>query len=271
MDSGVAATFNRQLPERLHSLQRLSGLPVVFGGSTAATPAGHRLTISRLVGTLGSSLGGLEVAPGRGLGGAVLQQGTAQRVNDYAGTAKITHDYDDIVVSEERLTSVLAVPVVVGGTVHGVLYGAARDGRPIGDRAMRTAHVVAAQWQRTLEAPPLPPEVTGSPSATALDELADVIRRTDDAALRSRLLRIHSSLSGRPDASLEVRAAGLRLAPREIDALRLVDVGATNVEIAVELRLSPETVKAYLRTAMRKLGVRNRTAAVHAARASGLL
>ena len=79
MDIGVAATFDRQLPERLHSLQRLSGLPVVFGGSAAATPAGHRLTISRLVGTLGSSLGGLQVAPGRGLGGAVLQQGTAQR------------------------------------------------------------------------------------------------------------------------------------------------------------------------------------------------
>jgi LuxR family transcriptional regulator, regulator of acetate metabolism len=35
--------------------------------------------------------------------------------------------------------------------------------------------------------------------------------------------------------------------------------------------LSPETVKAYLRNAMRKLDVRNRTAAVHAARLAGVL
>jgi LuxR family transcriptional regulator, regulator of acetate metabolism len=31
-----------------------------------------------------------------------------------------------------------------------------------------------------------------------------------------------------------------------------VDVGASNLEIAVRLGLSPETVKAYLRSAMRK-------------------
>jgi DNA-binding CsgD family transcriptional regulator len=61
------------------------------------------------------------------------------------------------------------------------------------------------------------------------------------------------------------------LAPRELDALRLVAVGASNVEIAAQLGLSPETVKAYLRTAMRKLDVHNRTAAVHAARLAGIL
>ncbi|MHA6779787.1 LuxR C-terminal-related transcriptional regulator [Pseudonocardia saturnea] len=35
--------------------------------------------------------------------------------------------------------------------------------------------------------------------------------------------------------------------------------------------MSAQTVKAYLRTAMRKLDVHNRTAAVHAARVAGLL
>ncbi|HJQ47041.1 MAG TPA: helix-turn-helix transcriptional regulator [Amycolatopsis sp.] len=61
------------------------------------------------------------------------------------------------------------------------------------------------------------------------------------------------------------------LASREIDALRRVAVGASNVEIAARLGLSPETVKAYLRTAMRKLDVHNRTAAAHAAREAGAL
>lgn len=52
---------------------------------------------------------------------------------------------------------------------------------------------------------------------------------------------------------------------------RLAAVGASNREIAAELGLSAETVKAYLRGAMRKLGVHNRTAAVHAARSTGAL
>jgi LuxR family transcriptional regulator, regulator of acetate metabolism len=45
-------------------------------------------------------------------------------------------------------------------------------------------------------------------------------------------------------------------------ALRLVAVGAGNREIAARLGPSPETVEAYLRSASRRLGVHNRTAAV---------
>ena len=40
---------------------------------------------------------------------------------------------------------------------------------------------------------------------------------------------------------------------------------------SAQLGLSPETVKAYPRKAMRKLYVRNRTAAVHAARFACIL
>jgi DNA-binding CsgD family transcriptional regulator len=65
--------------------------------------------------------------------------------------------------------------------------------------------------------------------------------------------------------STGVPAPGV-LAPRERDVLRIAAVGASNVEIAAELGLSPQTVKAYMRAAMRKLGVHNRTAALHAAR-----
>ncbi|NMI01934.1 hypothetical protein HF526_32245, partial [Pseudonocardia sp. K10HN5] len=42
---------------------------------------------------------------------------------------------DRIVVGREKLTSIFAVPVVVRGTVHAVLYGAVRDTQPIGVRA----------------------------------------------------------------------------------------------------------------------------------------
>jgi DNA-binding CsgD family transcriptional regulator len=272
MDDGVVAAMNRSLPERLTALQRVSGVPVVFGGSTRPTPLGQQLTITRLAGTLGTSLRGLQVPPGRGMGGAVLRHGIACRVNDYATADMITHDYDDIVVRDERLTSIFAVPVIVRGAVRGVLYGAVRGHQPIGDRTMRAAAVVAGQLQRELERLPTDGVIPRLRYTMILEELADVIGQTRDDALRSRLVRIHQQLNDQSlgDSAASPRAA-LRLSRRETEVLRLVAVGASNLEIAGELGLSLETVKSYLQTAMRRLGARNRAAAVHAAQQSDLL
>jgi DNA-binding CsgD family transcriptional regulator len=272
-DVVVRAALDRMLPERLQRLQRVSGVPVVFGGSTRPGAAGQELVLSRLIGTLGSSLRGLAVRPGRGLGGTVLQQGAPCRVNDYASTTTITHDYDSMVVGQERLTSIFAVPVRAHGAVRGVLYGAVRDRNPIGDRAVRNACVAAAQLERELEALPLaPPDAGPVPDPAALAELAAIIRGVPAGDLHDRLARVHRALGGGPLTPPEPDAApGPALAPRELDVLRLVAVGGSNVEIAAELGLSPQTVKAYLRTAMRKLGVHKRTAAVHVARRQNLL
>lgn len=263
-DVQVAGWIDRLLPERLSWLARSSGIPVVFGGGTSATP--HRLVIGRLRGTFGSGLHGLEVGQGTGLGGRVLRDRVAHRVNDYARTTDITHEYDAIVVFQERLTSVYALPIKVGGAVRGVIYGAVRDHRPLGDRALRTAEVVAAQLSRDVENRLRPDPELREPDP--LNELAALIEETGDAALRARLSRIHDRLGGsrNPVASSE-----RSLAPREIEALRLVEIGASNVEIAARMGLSPQTVKTYLRNATRKLAVRNRTAAVHEARLAGLL
>jgi DNA-binding CsgD family transcriptional regulator len=267
--AAVSAAIDKLLPERLRKVQRLSGMPVVFGGIAGRTPRGSQLVLGRLVGTFGDSLHGLVVQSGYGLGGAVLRHGQPRRVDDYASTTTITHHYDRMVVEEERITSIVAVPVLMGGAVHGVLYGAVRDERPIGDRAVRDTIVVARQLQRDLEALLHPPsEQAPRSSAAALLDLAQIISETPEAALRTRLLRIHRDLGGRSAAP---STEGCALTPREVEALRLVAVGASNVEIAADLGLSPETVKAYLRAAMRKLGVRNRTAAVHAARLAGVL
>ncbi|WP_051133500.1 helix-turn-helix domain-containing protein [Nocardia paucivorans] len=258
-DVAVQTWVDRLLPERLHRLAKLSGAPVVFGGTTSSDA--RRLVIGRLVGTYGTGLHGLPVRIGTGLGGGVLRDRVPRRVDDYARTADITHEYDPIVVQQERLTSVFAVPVLVRGAVRAVLYGAVRDHRPIGDRALRTAEIVADQLRRDIE-----DKVRPEPD-DPLTELAAVIAETDDPVLRDRLDRIHRRLGGAP----VVPANGTTLAPREIEALRLVAVGASNMEIAARLGLSPQTVKTYLRSAMRKLAVHNRTAAVHAARVAGLL
>ena len=54
---------------------------------------------------------------------------------------------------------------------------------------------------------------------------------------------------------------GDRLTPREIEVLRLVIAGLTNKKVAEQLRLSPRTVDAHLRSIYGKLGVNTRSAA----------
>ncbi|MGW5373690.1 response regulator transcription factor, partial [Streptomyces sp. NPDC004011] len=89
--------------------------------------------------------------------------------------------------------------------------------------------------------------------------------RITDPQLRAELLAACGLLTApRP-------AGGASLAPRELDVLSWVAAGATNAAVAERLGLRPETVKGYLRSAMRKLGAHTRGEAVTAARRAGLL
>src|SRR3546814_10568 len=144
----VTASIERLLPERLQRLRRLTALPVAFGGVTRDTTAGRSLVLTRLAGTTGAGLQGLTVAPHLGLGGRVLDSATPQRVEHYASTVHITHDFDHSVVDQEKLTAVAAVPIVVRGRVQGVLYGAVRGDHPLGDRIMRLAEIVRSEERR---------------------------------------------------------------------------------------------------------------------------
>jgi LuxR family transcriptional regulator, regulator of acetate metabolism len=264
----VQQIIDELLPDRLERLRKSTGVPVVLGGAALhGREGGAQLVLDRLVGTQGDSLRGLVVQSGKGLGGCVLRLRTPLRVQDYATTMAITHDYVQV-VREERLTSVFAVPVLIRGEVRSVLYGAVRGRRPIDDRTLRAAVAVAAQFQRDVEERlRRGPDAPDRRFRDALSELAAVIRETGDPGLRARLVGIQSLLVG---ASVRTEVIQ-RLAPREIDVLRLVEVGARNRQIAAQLGLSLETVKAYLRSAMRKLEVHTRTAAAHRARVHGML
>jgi DNA-binding NarL/FixJ family response regulator len=66
-------------------------------------------------------------------------------------------------------------------------------------------------------------------------------------------------------------AAGPALTEREQEVLAGVATGATNREIALQLHLSPHTVKEHTSTLYRKLEVRNRAEAVQVAQRLGLL
>jgi two-component system response regulator DevR len=74
------------------------------------------------------------------------------------------------------------------------------------------------------------------------------------------------SLTGQPG----IPPVGI-LEDRELEVVRLVARGATNPQVARDLYVSESTVKHRLRTAMRKLGARDRTELVYRASAQGLL
>jgi DNA-binding NarL/FixJ family response regulator len=81
---------------------------------------------------------------------------------------------------------------------------------------------------------------------------------------------VHSACAGTLDdspvtiaAEHETRLGDLAgLSPRETDVLRLVTLGRSNHEIAEELVLSVNSIKTYIRSAYRKIGVSHRAQAV---------
>jgi two-component system, NarL family, nitrate/nitrite response regulator NarL len=67
------------------------------------------------------------------------------------------------------------------------------------------------------------------------------------------------------NAAGAARASGVALTPRELEILRRLVAGLPNKAIANELDLAEVTVKLHVRRVLKKLGVRNRAAAVTAA------
>ena len=266
--------------------RRRTGVRVAFGGQVDDGALG----LTEFAGTHSDSMLGLRVVPGRGLGGYVLAHQRPYAVDDYVPAATITHDYDSPVV-REGLRAIAAAPVSVQGGVRGVLYAAVGDAAPLGDRttgalmdaARRLAGEIAVRdeverrlrlMETAAQAPPPPP----SPGADALRdlhaELRGIAHEIEDTTLRDRLRHacdrfLRAGVTGapgpgsdnghgdgrRPDGGGRSPVAPVpRLSPRELDVLSYVALGCTNAEAAGRLCLEAETVKAYLRSATRKLG-----------------
>lgn len=99
-------------------------------------------------------------------------------------------------------------------------------------------------------------------------ELRHIAQKVLDEDLRGRLIDAAERLAR---SSAVHSAPGPRLSPWELDVLAQVALGCNNAEVGRRLSLLPETVKSYLRSAMRKLGAGTRFEAVVAARRQGLL
>ncbi|WP_333755930.1 LuxR C-terminal-related transcriptional regulator, partial [Streptomyces sp. IBSBF 3352] len=117
--------------------------------------------------------------------------------------------------------------------------------------------------------PPGPPPPEGGAAWEQVREAHAALRalapRIGDPALRAELLDAAGLLA------VGSGPRAVQLAPREVDVLTCVAAGATNAAAAGRLGLRAETVKGYLRSAMRKLGAHTRGEAVVAARRAGLL
>ncbi|WP_037780200.1 helix-turn-helix transcriptional regulator [Streptomyces sp. HGB0020] len=264
-----------EIRSALARLRRTTRLPVAFGG--LVDPGRQQVRISELSGTATLALSGLPVSSGNGLGGRAVALARPCAVTDYSSSRQISHEYD-IPVATEGLRSILAVPVVVRRRVRGVLYGALRTAEPLGDRTLDAAMEAARDVEQALavgdEARSLAAAAQAGPAATgaaweqvreAHAALRALAPRIADPALRAELLDACELLT--PEAP----GGAVRLAPRELDVLACVAAGATNSAASQRLGLRPETVKSYLRSAMRKLGAHTRGEAVATARRTGLL
>ncbi|MEV8528976.1 LuxR C-terminal-related transcriptional regulator [Streptomyces sp. NPDC052000] len=262
-------------------MRRATGLPVAFGGLLAGP---RQFRIAELSGTATAALRGLVISAGSGLGGKSVALARPCAVTNYRESRHISHEYD-AVVAAEGLRSVVAVPVVVGRRVRGVLYAALREALPIGDRLFGAAVDAARDVEQALAVRDEAERLLATAGKRAADaagsgagaweevrqahgELRALAPRVADPELRAALLGVCGRLAG---AAGPPAARPVALTPRELDVLACVASGTTNAAAGERLGLRPETVKGYLRSAMRKLGAHTRLEAVVAARRAGLL
>ena len=76
---------------------------------------------------------GLRIEPGKSLGGQVLRTGRPWRTDDYATDTRVSKEYVEGARAEGHL-AVLAVPILIGARVEGVLYASNHSAHPFTDR-----------------------------------------------------------------------------------------------------------------------------------------
>lgn len=273
------------LRSALRSLARQSGVPVLYGGLVES----NALTITELLGTSTDSLRKLFVQAGEGVGGSAFERAQPTIVRDYVRSSHISHHHDEV-VRMEGLRSMLAVPVVVERRARAVLYAATRESSPLGeviaDQVARFSKGIAGELRvrdevdrrvsllRSIE-PQTVPEDRDVREAmrVAHGELIALAGTTDDPELARTILEITDRLTGRsPEESGGAQKGEVPLLTRrESDVLSQIALGCSYPEAARRLALKPDTVKGYMQTVTRKLGVHSRHEAVATARRLGLL
>ncbi|MGY0460901.1 LuxR C-terminal-related transcriptional regulator [Kitasatospora sp. cg17-2] len=215
-------------------------------------PAAEGMVLRHWAGTRAELLHGLAVPAGTGLGGRALAERTPNWVPDYRAATTISHHYDAAVTAED-LYAMLTVPLLHHGAVHGVVYASLRAVVPFGDVRIGAVTRLAEAATRAL---------AGAAAWCGAPAAADPAPAGPAPSARR---------SGPRSGPRSAPRSGPPLTRREHEVLRWAATGRTNPEIAAQLGLTCNTVTGYLKSALHKLGVRNRTELALAARESGLL
>ena len=270
----------------VRTVQDSTRAPVVFG---ALVNEGSSAVLCEFRGTRTRNLHRLEVETGSGLGGRVLAESRPGAVDDYRRSGTITHCYDRWVLGE-GLTSVAAAPIMVRGRPVALLYIASRVRTEFGDRAKgallsggrRLGIELTVQDEVGRRIRDAEAVATASPEhirdIADLEELRElhaelraVAQLIGDSALARRVSAVSRRLADVGCGQTARPVTRAVLSAREVDVVSQVALGCTNLETATRLSIKPETAKAYLRSAMRKLGVHTRYEAVVRSRSLGLL
>lgn len=123
------------------------------------------------------------------------------------------------------------------------------------------ARSVVFTWAPSAELDP-----TSDPVLTKSMTASQLVRALEDL-MQGRTLSLPKPMSGVPSqagvaTSRTVKAERDGLSIREREVLALITRGLSNEEIGAELMLSINSIKTYVRTAYRKIGVSRRTQAV---------
>lgn len=279
----------------LEDLRKNTGVLIVFGGYVADNKVLH---LCESIGFSAIKELNVEVQPGSGVGGRVVSTGKPFGVTEYLRSGVISHEYDDL-ARQEGIRSLAAIPAIVGDSVRAVLYVAMRTNVRFGEKALAEMTSVGRRLEQHLAvADALDGGGTGRAGAvravpstlgTGSTDTGSSSSEFDAALIHERMRETHAKLrvlSSRTEdpltrMELESIAADLvaptssvtaaKLARRELDVLACVAQGKTNIETGQIMGIGAETVKSYLRSAMRKLDAHTRYEAVNAARRIGAL
>ncbi len=252
------------LDDAAATARRVIGVPSAFA-AVAQPGGGYPMAVRHGLAEPGWAR--VDVRPGRGLGGRVLQERQPVVARDYLEDSTITADYRDV-VGAEGLRGIGCVPVAgADGDLAALLYVGDRHVGAPGSRVVDELRRIADMATVGLCVVARTTELR-----RPLDAIAAIARRArlaaEPRAVDALLGEIADVAAGADEGTAP--ACPVRLTGRERDVLELLAAGASNRQIAERLVLAESTVKGYVRALLEKLDAGSRLELVAQARRWGL-
>lgn len=198
----------------------LTGVDLAWLGEPVAE---DRMVLQHAVNSTTGLVDGLVVPSGAGLGGKVLATRRPLWVSDYCGSEEITPHFKAR-AGGEGIKAMIAVPIIAGDRLLGVLYGANRGDTTFGDRDARAFTQIADRMAIAQQA-------------------ADRARHAAEVAVHDERRRLALELHDTVGATLFTVGAGIRQLGTEpgLDVQvrsRLAYIEEQTIEAAATLRRS---------------------------------